>query len=197
MIENAIIEAIACPLFRDQIDTDALIPVSENTRLSSQGFGDALFAAWRYTNIAARTPDPEFILNRAPFSAAQILIAGRNMGSGSSRESAVWALRDYGFKAVIAISFNETFLQNCVANGIWPLIVNAEDVAALCAAVEANPYSQVKIDLDARCITANKGYPFQMDLYFSRLLGEGLTEDLLLESRRPAILAKLAERHDR
>ena len=185
------LEAIACPLPRDGIDTDALLPVSENSRLSANGFGDALFAAWRYTNAAARVPDRDFILNRAPFDKAEILIAGRNMGCGSSRESAVWALRDYGFKAVLAISFNETFQQNCVANGLWPLTLEPPAIAALAAEVTASPFEPIRIDLDARRIDACMSHPFALDAYHARLLGEGLTEDALLERYRPAIVARV------
>ena len=183
------LEAIACPLPRDEIDTDALLPVSENSRLSATGFGDALFAAWRYTDIAARVPEPGFVLNQPPFDKAQILIAGRNMGCGSSRESAVWALRDYGFKAVLAISFNETFEQNCVANGLWPLRLDADAIEAIGASVTTSPSTTIRIDFDARTVQAGETYAFVLDAYYGRLLGEGLTEDALLERYRPAILA--------
>lgn len=171
---------VACPLPRDQIDTDAIIPVSENTRLSTTGFGDALFASWRYSNVQARTPDPDFILNQEPFDRAQILIGGRNFGSGSSRESAVWALRDYGFRAVLAISFNETFLRNCIANGLWPLTLSEADIASLSKAVMAASERPITIDLPAQTVTAEQNYTFGLDPYYRRLLVEGLTEDELL-----------------
>ena len=185
------LEAIACPLPRDEIDTDALLPVSENSRLSATGFGDALFAAWRYKDITARVADPDFILNHQPFDRAEILIAGRNMGCGSSRESAVWALRDYGFKAVLAISFNETFEQNCVANGLWPLRLDADAIAAIAAFVTTSPSKTIRIDFDARTVQAGKSYAFILDAYYGRLLGEGLTEDALLERYRSAILTRI------
>ena len=174
------LEAIACPLVRDQIDTDAFIPVSENTRLTGTGYGDALFAAWRYTDVAARIPDPDFVLNRAPFDRAQILICGRNVGFGSSRESAVWALRDYGFRVVLAISFNETFLRNCVANRIWPLQMAEADVTALAADVADDPQRPIAVDLSDCTITARRRYAFDADPYHLHLLVENLSEDELL-----------------
>jgi 3-isopropylmalate/(R)-2-methylmalate dehydratase small subunit len=183
------LEAIACPLVRDQIDTDAFIPVSENTRLTDTGYGDALFAAWRYTDIAARLPNPEFVLNRAPFDRAQILICGRNVGCGSSRESAVWALRDYGFRVVLAISFNETFLRNCVANRIWPLQIAEADATALVAEVASDPERTIAVDLADRSVVARRRYPVEADPYYLHLLAEGLSEDELLERYEREIAA--------
>jgi len=174
------LEAIACPLVRDQIDTDAFIPVSENTRLTGAGYGDALFAAWRYTDIETRTPDPGFILNRAPFDHAQILICGRNVGCGSSRESAVWALRDFGFRVVIAMSFNETFLRNCIANRIWPLQMVEADVTGLAAEVTSDPAYPVVVDLIARSVAARTSRRFTADPYYLHLLVEDLSEEDLL-----------------
>lgn len=175
------LEAIACPLVLDHIDTDAFIPVSENTRLTVTGYADALFAAWRYIDVGARRPDPDFVLNRAPFDRAQILICGRDVGCGSSRESAVWALRDFGFRAVIAISFNETFLRNCIANRLWPLQMTADDIAGLATAVTAAPERAVVIDLTARSMTGRSAHPFELDPYYAHLLIEGLSEDNLLD----------------
>jgi 3-isopropylmalate/(R)-2-methylmalate dehydratase small subunit len=181
------LEAIACPLVRNQIDTDAFIPVSENTRLTGTGYGDALFAAWRYKDIAARLPDPAFVLNRAPFDRAQILICGRNVGCGSSRESAVWALRDYGFRVVLAISFNETFLRNCVANRIWPLQMAEADATALAAEVAGDPERPIAVDLVDRSVTARRRYLFEADPYYLHLLIEGLSENDLLERHEAEI----------
>jgi 3-isopropylmalate/(R)-2-methylmalate dehydratase small subunit len=181
------LEGIACPLVRDQIDTDAFIPVSENTRLTGTGYGDALFAAWRYKDIAARLPDPEFVLNRAPFDRAQILVCGRNVGCGSSRESAVWALRDYGFRVVLAISFNETFLRNCVANRIWPLQMAEADATALAAEVAGDPERPIAVDLVDRSVVARHRYLFEADPYYLHLLIEGLSEDDLLERHEAEI----------
>lgn len=183
------ISAIACPILRDDIDTDALIPVSENTRMETKGFGDALFASWRYTDVAARTPDPTFILNTEPFRRAEILLAGRNFGCGSSRESAVWALRDYGFKAVIAVSFNETFQRNCVENGIMPLIVEENDAAALAATVLANPIAPISIDLASMTAAADAHYPLKLDPFYRRLIAEGMTESDLLRQFVPEVQA--------
>lgn len=129
------LHAVALPLLRDNVDTDELIPVSENTRVSQTDWGDGLFAGQRYfpgaAGEAGRVPDPAFILNRPPFDRAAIVVSGANFGCGSSRESAVWALRDYGFRAVVAVSFNETFKRNCIINGVAPLTVSAADATRL------------------------------------------------------------------
>ncbi len=131
-----------CRWLRDNVDTDELIPVSENTRVSQTGWGDGLFAGRRYLPGAGGEagrirPIPAFILNRPPFDRAAIVVGGANFGCGCSRESAVWALRDYGFRAVVAVSFNETFERNCIINGVAPLAVPAADAARLAAAVIA------------------------------------------------------------
>lgn len=188
------LEAIACPLVRDQIDTDAFIPVSENTRLTGTGYGDALFAAWRYKDVATRLPDPAFVLNRPPFDRAQILICGRNVGCGSSRESAVWALRDYGFRAVLAMSFNETFLRNCIANRLWPLQMAEADVTALAAEVAQEPERPIVVDLVDRSVVARHRYAVEADPYYLHLLVEGLSEDELLGRYEREIAAVLLRR---
>ena len=188
------LEAIACPLVRDQIDTDAFIPVSENTRLTGTGYGDALFAAWRYKDIATRLPDPVFVLNRPPFDRAQILICGRNVGCGSSRESAVWALRDYGFRAVLAMSFNETFLRNCIANRLWPLQMAEADVVVLAAEVAEDPERPIVVDLVDRSVVAHHRYAVEADPYYLHLLVEGLSEDELLGRYEREIAAVVRRR---
>lgn len=192
MTENTktlLVHAIACPVLKDDIDTDALIPVSENTRMETTGFGDALFASWRYIDVAARTPDPEFILNIEPFRRAQILIAGSNFGCGSSRESAVWALRDYGIRAVLAVSFNETFQRNCVENGIIPLVLDAAAIASLGASVLANPTVPITIDLDGMAIVVKTSYPLKLDRFYRNLMVNGITESDLLRQFGPEIRA--------
>ncbi|WP_337050199.1 3-isopropylmalate dehydratase small subunit [Serratia fonticola] len=123
-------QSIACPLMRDNIDTDALLPTSENTRIAVAGYGESLFAFWRYLDLASRTPDPAFVLNNPTYQSAQILLSGANFGCGSSRESAVWALRDFGFRVIIAKSFNETFLRNCITNGLAPLTADNDTLHA-------------------------------------------------------------------
>ncbi|MDR3463103.1 MAG: 3-isopropylmalate dehydratase small subunit [Beijerinckiaceae bacterium] len=187
------LKAIALPLLRDNIDTDELIPVSENTRVSMSGWGDGLFASKRYLDGVGRTLDPSFILNQAPFDQAGILIAGDNFGCGSSRESAVWALRDYGFRAVVATTFNETFQRNCIVNGVAPLAMSREDIESLAADVMRDPWREVCLDLNSGMLfrdgTADPGqaFAFRLDPFYCTLLTTGQTEDDLLETLRDAI----------
>lgn len=193
------LHAIALPLLRDNVDTDELIPVSENTRVSMDEWGDGLFAAKRYLDGAGRTPDPAFILNRSPFDRAAILVSGANFGCGSSRESAVWALRDYGFRIVVAISFNETFKRNCIVNGLAPLAVTRADAERLAAAILQNPGVGVSIDLTRGTLAhgaSTTAVPFDLDPFYRALLTSGNTEDDMLgalqaqiDLRRDAMLA--------
>jgi 3-isopropylmalate/(R)-2-methylmalate dehydratase small subunit len=111
--------SIAVPLIRDNIDTDTIIPSREMKSTGKTGLADGLFAPWRFIDV--RTPDPDFILNDANFSGAQILLTGKNFGCGSSREHAVWALAEYGFRCIIAESFAPIFESNCIRNGILPI----------------------------------------------------------------------------
>jgi 3-isopropylmalate/(R)-2-methylmalate dehydratase small subunit len=193
------LQAIALPLLRDNVDTDELIPVSENTRVSMNDWGDGLFAAKRYLDGAGRTPDPDFILNQPPFDRAQILVSGANFGCGSSRESAVWALRDYGFRIVVAISFNETFKRNCIVNGVAPLTVTRADAERLAAAILQRPDLGMSVDLARGTLVHDVGvaiFPFELDPFYRALLTSGSTEDDMLgalqgeiDLRRDAILA--------
>lgn len=184
------LHAIALPLLRDNVDTDELIPVSENTRVSEAGWGDGLFAAKRYLDGAGHTPDPAFILNQAPFNRAAILVSGANFGCGSSRESAVWALRDYGFRVVAAISFNETFKRNCIVNGLAPLAIARADAERLAAGVAELPETTVSVDLEGGTLRHGEhGAPiaFQLDPFYQALLKSGHTEDDMLGALQPEI----------
>ena len=119
--------AVAAPLLRINVDTDAIIPSREMKRVSKEGLSEGLFAGWRYLSPGSREENPDFILNREPYRSAQILISGANFGCGSSREHAVWALHEWGIRCVIAPSFGAIFHGNCVRNGILPVVL-AEDV---------------------------------------------------------------------
>jgi len=144
--------AVAAPLLRINVDTDAIIPSREMKRVSREGLGEGLFAGWRYLEPGSRNENPDFILNREPYRRAQILLSGANFGCGSSREHAVWALADWGIRAIIAPSFGAIFYGNCVRNGILPVALPDERVQALAALVEADPENHcITIDLD-RCI---------------------------------------------
>jgi 3-isopropylmalate/(R)-2-methylmalate dehydratase small subunit len=152
--------SVAAPLIRDNIDTDAIIPSREMRSTGRTGLADGLFAPWRY--MGGRTPDPEFILNQFPN--AEIIASGANFGCGSSREHAVWALAEYGIRAVIAESFAPIFRGNCIRNGVLPVVLAKAVIAALAGKV-------VTIDLGAQ--TAGD-YHFAIDGEAKTMLLEGL-----------------------
>jgi 3-isopropylmalate/(R)-2-methylmalate dehydratase small subunit len=110
--------SVAVPLIRANVDTDAIIPSREMKSVSKSGLADGLFAGWRYHAIGARDPDPDFVLNNPAYQGAAILLGGENFGCGSSREHAVWALAEYGFRVIVAPSFNPIFRNNCHRNGV-------------------------------------------------------------------------------
>jgi 3-isopropylmalate/(R)-2-methylmalate dehydratase small subunit len=121
MIPFTTLTSIAVPLIRDNIDTDTIIPSREIKSTGKAGLAEGLFAPWRYLNAETRTPNPAFALNEPIYVGAQILLAGKNFGCGSSREHAVWALSEYGFRCIIAESFAPIFEGNCIRNGILPI----------------------------------------------------------------------------
>jgi 3-isopropylmalate/(R)-2-methylmalate dehydratase small subunit len=132
----------AVPLRRTNVDTDQIIPAEYLKRVSRAGFGDGLFAAWR--------EDPSFVLNQPQYAGATILVAGTDFGTGSSREHAVWALTDYGFRAVIAPRFGDIFRTNSTKAGLLPVILPEATVSALQDAIEADPGTEVTVDLGRR-----------------------------------------------
>jgi 3-isopropylmalate/(R)-2-methylmalate dehydratase small subunit len=157
--------AIAAPLIRANIDTDAIIPSREMKTVSRTGLAAGLFAGWRYTQIGGREPNPDFILNRPGFAGARIILGGENFGCGSSREHAVWALREYGIRAVIAPGFAPIFRGNCVRNGIVPVRLATAAVAQLAAAAERDPDGKpVTVDLRAQTVSIPNGIVFQFDI---------------------------------
>ncbi|GMG86288.1 3-isopropylmalate dehydratase small subunit [Biformimicrobium ophioploci] len=167
---------VAAPLRRRNIDTDAIIPSREMKRVSRHGLGEGLFAGWRYTLPGGREPNPEFVLNRPEYSAASILLGGDNFGCGSSREHAVWALAEFGIRAIIASGYGAIFYTNCVRNGVLPVCLPDADVEALAQLVESDPQANpVAIDLErgeVRCGTFCK--PFEMDSASRHMLLHGL-----------------------
>ncbi len=173
--------AIAAPLLRENVDTDAIIPSREMTSVSKTGLADGLFAGWRYTQVGGREPNPDFVLNQPRYRNAQILLSGPNFGCGSSREHAVWALAEYGFRAVIAPSFNPIFQGNCVRNGVAPIVL-PEDVIAQIAASEG----EVTADLSTlRVSTRTTYWPFALADEPREMLMEGLDAiELTLKRRR-------------
>jgi 3-isopropylmalate/(R)-2-methylmalate dehydratase small subunit len=153
---------VAAPLLRPNIDTDAIIPSREMKRVSKLGLGDGLFAGERYLNAGEREPDPHFVLNQPAFRNCSILLTGPNFGCGSSREHAVWALREYGIRAIVSPSFGSIFANNCVRNGLLPVSLPQEQVEAIAGWVLEQPQGhQLVIDLEKRSLTAG-----DMVLYF-------------------------------
>ena len=162
---------IGVPLRRSNVDTDQIIPAEWLKRVERTGFGEGLFAAWK--------KDPDFVLNDPRFREAQILVAGPNFGTGSSREHAVWALQDFGFRAVISPRFADIFRTNCTKVGLVPVQVDAAVGDALMAAVEADPELVVTVDVEARMVWAEQAgieAPFPLDDFTRMRLLEGLDD---------------------
>ena len=176
---------VALPLLRDNIDTDAIIPSREMRSVSRSGLAAGLFAPWRYLDPDARTPNPEFALNRPEYSGASILLAGDNFGCGSSREHAVWALMESGFRAVIAPSFATIFRNNALRNGLLTVALEQYDLDELVAWVSADPVTHaIKLDLEACTIESNPDRNkrvFSVDPTAREMLLEGLDEIGLTE----------------
>lgn len=156
---------VAAALLRSNVDTDAIIPSREMKTVSKTGLSAGLFAGWRYLDAAARTPDPDFVLNRTEQRGSSILLSGLNFGCGSSREHAVWALQEYGIRAVVAPSFGAIFAGNCVRNGILPVVLGEAQIAALAASVAADPQGRpLRVDLE-RCVVSDAdGLTFTFEL---------------------------------
>ncbi|ABK78109.1 3-isopropylmalate dehydratase small subunit [Cenarchaeum symbiosum A] len=163
------------------MDTDQIVPKQFLKLLTKTGFGDFLFFDWRYG--AGREPDPEFVLNDPAYAGSRILAAGENFGCGSSREHAVWALRDYGFAAVIAPSFADIFYSNCFKNGVLPVVLGEEAISALAG-------SEATVDLDSQEVRSAKGtFHFDVDPHRKRMLLEGL-DDISLTLEHESEIAK-------
>jgi 3-isopropylmalate/(R)-2-methylmalate dehydratase small subunit len=161
----------AVPLRRTNVDTDQIIPAEYLKRVSRTGFAEGLFAAWR--------EDPSFVLNRPQYAGATILVAGTDFGTGSSREHAVWALTDYGFRAVIAPRFGDIFRTNATKAGLLPVVLPEPVVTALQDAVEADPDTEITVDLAGREVRAPaEGITasFDLDDYTRWRLMEGLDD---------------------
>ena len=157
------------PLRRSNVDTDQIIPAVYLKRITKSGFEDGLFAAWRN--------DPAFELNQLQYKAATVLVAGPDFGTGSSREHAVWALQNYGFKVVLSSRFADIFRGNSLKGGLLTVIIDQSDVEALWAAIEANPATSVSVDLETRTVSYNNVVlPFAIDDYTRWRLMEGLDD---------------------
>jgi 3-isopropylmalate/(R)-2-methylmalate dehydratase small subunit len=182
---------VGAPLRRSNVDTDQIIPAVYLKRITKTGFEDALFAAWRN--------DPEFVLNQDAYKNAEVLVAGPDFGTGSSREHAVWALRDYGFKCVLSSKFADIFRGNSGKGGLLTAQVPQDVIEALWAAIESDPTAEITVDLDAREVRCGELVAaFDVDDYVRWRLMEGLddigitmqyADDIdAFEERRPAFL---------
>ena len=157
------------PLRRSNVDTDQIIPAVYLKRVTRSGFEDGLFAAWRN--------DPEFVLNQPQYKSGTVLVAGPEFGTGSSREHAVWALQNYGFKVVISGRFADIFRGNSLKGGLLTVILPQEAVEALWVAIEKDPSTQIKVDLDSRTVSyGSTSIAFELDDYTRWRLMEGLDD---------------------
>jgi 3-isopropylmalate/(R)-2-methylmalate dehydratase small subunit len=157
------------PLRRSNVDTDQIIPAVYLKRVTRSGFEDGLFAAWRN--------DPDFVLNKPEFKDGTVLVAGADFGTGSSREHAVWALQNYGFKVVISSRFADIFRGNSLKGGLLTVILPQSDVEAMWEAIEADPTTTITVDLDTRTVSYNAlSHSFTIDDYTRWRLMEGLDD---------------------
>ena len=187
------VTGIGVPIQRSNIDTDQIIPAQFLKRVTKTGFDDALFYQWRQ--------DPEFVHNQAPFAAAEgtgsrILVAGPDFGTGSSREHAVWALRDYGFVAVLSPRFGDIFRGNSGKQGLLAAQVEEEGIEQLWALIEQQPGIEISVDLVARSVTAGTlRLTFEIDDYTRWRLLEGL-DDIGLTLRDEAAITEFEARRE-
>ena len=179
----------AAPLLVDNVDTDTIIPSREMRSTGRDGLADGLFAPWRYSDVDARTPNPDFVLNQDAYRSTAILASGENFGCGSSREHAVWALAEFGITAIIAVSFAPIFYANCLRNGIVPITLPREAVEGL-----AGAYVTVRL-ADQQVLVAGKIYDFGIDAEAKQMLLEGLDAiDLTLKDNNAIESWTLADR---
>ncbi len=163
------VTGVAAPLRRSNVDTDQIVPAEYLKRVTRTGFEDGCFAAWR--------KDPAFVLNQPAFKGAQVLVAGPDFGTGSSREHAVWALQDYGFKVILSSRFADIFRGNSAKTGLLTGLVEQDGIEQLWKLIEANPGVEITVDLDKRTVTCETvTVPFQVDDYTRWRLMEGLDD---------------------
>ena len=178
---------IGVPLRSSNVDTDQIIPAVYLKRVTKTGFDDALFANWR--------KDPEFVLNQEPYKHGSVLVAGPDFGTGSSREHAVWALRDYGFKVVISARFADIFRGNSGKQGLVTAQVAQDDIELIWKALEHEPGTEITVDLESKTVTVGAlVVPFEIDDYVRWRLMEGLDDIGLTLQNLEAIEAYEAKR---
>ena len=164
------------PLYRANIDTDQIIPKQFLKRIERTGFGEFLFNDWRRS--AEGVPDPAFVLNQPQYSGASILVAGKNFGCGSSREHAVWALADFGFRAVLAPSFADIFANNCVKNGVLTVVLTEAEASEIARKAAEVPDYKLTVDLEKCSVKDSEGLStsFSIDELTRHCLLEGLDD---------------------
>ncbi len=196
---------IVAPLDRPNVDTDAIIPKQYLKSIKRSGFGPNAFDDWRYLDPGApdidnatRRVNPEFVLNQAPYDRATILLGRENFGCGSSREHAVWALTDFGVRAVIAPSFADIFFNNSFKNGLLPIVLDAAIIDRLFNMVQQNTGIEFDIDLEAQKLTAgDDAYPFEIDDFRKYCLLNGLDDIGLTLRHTDLIRAYESDRQQR
>lgn len=198
-------EGLVAPLDRANVDTDAIIPKQFLKSIRRTGFGPFLFDEWRYLDegqpemdCSGRPVNPDFVLNQSRYQGASILLTRANFGCGSSREHAPWALKDFGFRAIIAPSFADIFYNNCFKNGLLPLVLSEQEVDRLFREVEATPGYRLEIDLPAHQVRTPTGeaFGFEIDGFRKHALLEGLDEIGLTLQHAEDIRAYEARRRD-
>lgn len=189
------IEAVALPMPVVNCDTDQILPAQYLQKLRADDFGRYLFGEARFRRDGSEAPD--FVLNRPPYRSARIVVADRNFGCGSSREHAVWALYDYGFRVAIAPSFGDIFFTNSLKNGLLPIVLPQEVVSAELARLAARPGATLAVDLPSQTVTLSDGsrHRFDVDPFAKRCLVDGLDE-LDYTLTHAAAIDAFAARHD-
>jgi 3-isopropylmalate/(R)-2-methylmalate dehydratase small subunit len=170
------LDAVAVPMAAPNVDTDQIVPARFLRKPRNAGYGGFLFHDLRFDDAGAEKPG--FVLNQPAYRGARILVAEKNFGCGSSREHAVYALWDYGFRAVIAPSFGDIFFNNCFKNGLLPIVLPAERAAGLRSELARRPGAHVSVDLDRQELTAPSGnvHRFEVDAFRKQCLLQGLDE---------------------
>ena len=200
-----VVDGLVIPLDRSNVDTDAIIPKQYLKSVKRSGFGPNAFDDWRYLDPgepgmdhSTRRPNPDFVLNQPRYAGAEILLARKNFGCGSSREHAVWALTDYGIRAVIAPSFADIFFNNSFKNGLLPIVLDEAVVDRLFRETEASEGYRLKIDLAAQTITtpAGEAITFEVDAFRKYCLLNGLDDIGLTLQHADDIRAYEAKRRE-
>jgi len=194
--------SVVIPIDRSNVDTDAIIPKQFLKSVEKSGFGANLFDAWRYLDqgepgedCSNRPLNSDFILNQRAYREGKVLLARENFGCGSSREHAVWALRDFGIRTVIAGSYADIFFNNCFKNGVLPIILPSADIDALFECNQASGPFSMEIDLDRQTATTDSGqvYRFEMDNFKKKCLLEGL-DDIALTMQHEGDISAYEQR---